>query len=157
MYLGNRAIWVLVGAVAFYWLVVALIGGRRALDATDIISMVVASALVLRLAHHAFDRLLRGGDRPEWRVTMGMTLFWLSMFVSSAWGFMERVSDFPAHMMGSPINGFFHYGTLGAGLLMLSALSDGPTERNHSWFPLWVVVFGMGILVGAVGLRLMGI
>lgn len=153
IYLANKAIWILTGSVIFYWLVVFLIGPARARDATDLISMVVSASLVLTLAPHAINRLMQGGSRREWKVIIGMALFWASVFAIAAWGFAVRFYDRPDWMVESPLNGFFRYWTLGSGLLMLSALSDNVHEADEVRLYMIVAIFGLGVLTGAAGLR----
>ena len=76
---------------------------------------------------------------------MGLELFWLLFGAREAWLFGDRMGEWDA--TGSPINGFFTFGIMCAGLLCFSAANEPlPTVGRQSIWVLGAVAVTSGLL-----------
>jgi hypothetical protein len=149
----NRALQITAAAVAFYWLMVGLLGADLARDAVDVLVTVVCVAMVFRLLPHAIDRFRRGGQQKNWQVLMGVTLFFTALVSLAMWGFAARYYDRPDWMIKSPINGFLRFWLFGAGLVLFSATNDIPESRARPVLFYVVISLLAGVIIGAAAIK----
>ncbi len=149
----NRALQIASAAVAFYWLMVAILGTDLARDAVDVLVTVVCVAMVLRLLPHAYDRFSRGGQQKNWQVLMGVTLFFSALVSLAMWGFAFRYYGRPDWMSQSPINGFLRYWLFGAGLMLFAATTDLPEGKVRPALYYVVISLLAGVVIGAAAFK----
>lgn len=145
----NRNILWTLAAAGIYWLAVAAIGTDPARNVVAIGGIAVAFATALRYLPKAWEKYHTGATAGEWRMLMGLELFWLLFGAREAWLFGDRLGEWDA--TGSPVNGFFAFGIMCAGLLCFSAASEPlPTLGRQNVF----VVIAAATVGGLVGMLL---
>jgi hypothetical protein len=152
-WLRNRALQIATAAVAFYWIMVAILGSETARDAVDVLVTVVCVAMVLRLLPHAYDRFARGGTQKNWQVLMGITLFCTALVSLAMWGFAFRYYGRPEWMSQSPVNGFLRYWLFGAGLMLFVATTDMPENKMRPTLYYVVLSLLAGVIIGAAAFK----
>lgn len=141
--MNTNVLWTL-AAVGIYWLAVAARGTDETRDAVALLAIVVAFANVLRYLPKAWEKYRTGATAGEWRMLMGLELFWLGFGSRETWLLGGRWADWP--VTGSPWNGFFAFWILCAGVLCYSAASEPlPTFGRQN---LWVI--GAATTTGAL-------
>lgn len=148
--MNRNVLWTMT-AVAIYWLAVAALGTDGSRNIVAILGIIVAFCNVLRYLPTAWQKYHTGATAGEWRMLMGLELFWLGFGCREVWLYGDRLGEWVA--TGSPINGFFAFWIFCAGLLCFSAANDPlpvPTHQN-----IWVLtaVGVAGILIGMIGYR----
>lgn len=121
--MNRNIVWTLV-AVGLYWLSVLALETEPTRNLVAGGGIAIALANVLRYLPKAWEKYRTGASAGEWRLLMGLELFWLGFGAREAWLLAVRLDNRPQWMVDSPLNGFFAYWILCAGLLCFSAASD---------------------------------
>jgi hypothetical protein len=153
-WIRNRALQITTAAIAFYWLMVAILGADLARDSVDVLVTVVCVAMVFRLLPHAIDRFRRGGSQKNWQVLIGVTLFFTALVSLAMWGFAFRYYERPKWMSESPINGFLRFWLFGAGLVLFAATSDMPEGKERPTLYYVFISLLAGVVIGAAAFKL---
>jgi len=136
-------------AVALYWLMIPAIGTDWTRNTVALGGIVIALMNVMRYLPNAWEKYQTGANAGEWRMLMGIELFWLGFGAREAWLFGDRMGRWDAD--NSPVNGFLAFWILCAGLLCYSAASDPLPKLSYEsrWIIAGAAVTGalVGILV----------
>lgn len=155
-FLTNSAFWVAVTGIGFFWLSVGVLGTPFTRDAVDILATVVGSALAALLLPHAYRRFRAGGSKGNWKLLMSNALFWCGIVAAAYWAYAVRAYGRPDWMIESPLNGFWRFWIMGAGVLTLAALRDeADKERGIPQSRVYYMFLGFaaGAIVVAAGGR----
>jgi len=153
----NKNVFWTFAAVSIYWLAwFALPNGE-----TDIFSSrnvvawlatAAAFANVLRYLPNAWHKYQAGATAGEWRMLMGLELFWMGFGVREVYLMGDRFGQWDA--TNNPLNGFFAFWILCAGCLCFSAADEPLPVAPHQ--NVWVVGFvgATCFLLGMIGYRM---
>lgn len=140
----NRNVLWTIFAIGFYWLTVAAIGNDWTRNIVAGAGIVIALATFLRYLPNAWDKYRNDHVAGEWRMLMGIELFWFLFGTREAWLLGGRLGHWST--ADSPIAGFFAFGFLCAGLLCYSAASEPvPTLPHQNGY-----IIAAAALVGAL-------
>lgn len=154
-FFSNGALWVVLTGIGFFWLSVWLLGTAFTRDAVDILATIVGSALAAALLPHAYRRWRAGGAQGNWKLLMSNALFWCGVVAAAYWAYAVRAYGRPDWMVASPLNGFWRYWIVGAGILTLAALRDEAyKERGVPQSRIYYV--GLGFAAGAILMATVG-
>lgn len=142
-----------IAAVGIYWLAIPALGTEWTRNAVAVAGIVISFANVLRYLPHAWAKYWADMDAGEWRMLMGIELFWLGFGARESWLIGDRLGAWDAQ--GSPMNGFFAYWILCAGLLCYSAASDPVPRLPHQNGWIIAAVALTSALIGALGYRVL--
>ncbi len=152
--MNRNVIWTVVAA-ALYWLSVAALDTDTTRNIVASGGIAIALANVFRYLPKAWEKYRGGTNEGEWRLLMGLELFWLGFGAREAWLLAVRLDGRPQWMVDSPINGFFAYWILCAGLLCFSAASEPlPAPSRQNTYVILAVAIASA-LCGALIYRLM--
>lgn len=148
----NRNIWWTLAAVGTYWLCVPAMGIEWTRNLVAGAGIMVAFANVLRYLPNSWHKYRTGASAGEWRMLMGLELFWLGFGTREAYLMGDRLGHWDA--TGNPLNGFFAFWILCAGLLCFSAADEPLPAAPHQ--NIWVLslVGVVGVLVGMIVYRM---
>lgn len=144
--LHNRAWWVLLSANALFWASDAVLGTTINRDVVDFASIAISLVIGLRLLPDAVDRFRRGGGQGRWQLLMSNVLFWFGWASFCTWTILVRAYDRPEWMAASPLNAYFKFWILSAGVLAYFATSDTPARLP----PHRMYYVGIGVLAGVL-------
>lgn len=149
--MNRNFIWT-IAAVSIYWLTVAALGTDWTRNIVAGAGIVIALATFLRYLPNAWEKYRRGHAQGEWRMLMGLELFWFLFGTREAWLLGGRMGHWTTS--DTPIAGFFAFGFLCAGLLCFSAADEPIPVAPHQ--NVWIVgIVGVaGILVGMIAYRM---
>lgn len=156
--MNRNVLWTFVAA-GIYWLAWAAFGTDRVgtenlRNVVAVGGIIVAFLNVLRYLPNAWRKYRSGATAGEWRMLMGLELFWLGFGAREAWLLGGRLpSNWP--VTDSPWNGFFAFWILCAGLLCFSAASEPLPVAAHQNIWILSAVGVVGILIGMIGYRLL--
>lgn len=150
--MNRNVFWTLI-AVALYWLAVGAIGTDGSRNIVAVGGIIVAFANSMRYLPNAWHKYHSGSTQGEWRMLMGLELFWLGFGVREIYLMGDRFGNWDA--THNPLNGFFAFWILCAGLLCFSAANDPipvPAHQN-----IWVIgATGIAcFLLGMIGYRML--
>lgn len=144
----NRNIVWSVFAAAIYWLSVGAVGTDWTRNGVAGLAIIIAMATFLRYLPIAWDKYRTNQTAGEWRMLMGLELFWLGFAARETWLLAIRMDGRPQWMVDSPINGFFAFWILCAGLLCFSARDEDITRVPHQNGYIIAASALLGLLVG---------
>lgn len=116
-------------AIAVYWLSIPAIGTEWVRNIVAFFGIVIALATFWRYLPNAWEKYRNNQSAGEWRMLMGIELFWLGFGVREFWLFGDRQEWWDADK--SPVNGFLAFVILCAGLLCFSAASEPIPQAPH--------------------------
>lgn len=144
-------------AVSIYWLAWFAFGTDN--EGTDNLrnlvafgGIAIAFANVLRYMPNAWEKYQSGASAGEWRMLMGLELFWLGFGAREIYLMGDRLGHWSA--THNPLNGFFAFWILCAGLLCFSAASEPMplVGRQNVWI---IGLVGLaGVLTGMIVYRM---
>lgn len=144
-------------AVAVYWLAwfafgTDVDGTENLRNAVAVGGIAIAFANVLRYLPNAWHKYQTGATAGEWRMLMGLELFWLGFGAREVYLMGDRLGSWEA--ANNPLSGFFAFWILCAGLLCFSAASEPLPVASHQ--NIWIVgVVGLvGMLTGMIMYRM---
>lgn len=149
----NRNVLWTIAAVGIYWLAWAALGTEASRNTVAVLGIIVAFANVLRYLPNAWSKYRNGASAGEWRMLMGLELFWLGFGVREVYLMGDRFGNWDA--TANPLNGFFAFWILCAGLLCFSAASEPLPVPPHQ--NAWIIgLVGLaGVLTGMIAYRAM--
>lgn len=147
----NGATWVLLSAIALFFLSDAVLGTPLNRDVVDVAGMFFATLMALRLLPHVIEKFREGGGRQVGLLQMSNFLFYSGWAIFSAWAFLYRGLQRPEWMAESAVNGFLRFWILGAGLLAFFSTSEIPAPFAPT--KVYYIAIGVlaGILIGVAG------
>lgn len=154
----NRNVFWTLAAVCVYWMAWGAIGtdamGTETLrNIVAVGGMIVAFMNVLRYLPNAWEKYHTGATAGEWRMLMGLELFWMGFGAREFYLMGDRMGNWDA--TGNPLNGFFAFWILCAGLLCFSAASEPiPVPIHQSRYVIALAVI-IGMLAGMMGYRML--
>jgi len=144
----NRNVFWTIAAVGVYWLAWAALGtdakGTESLrNVVAVGGIIVAFMNALRYLPNAWKKYQAGATAGEWRMLFGLELFWVGFGAREVYLMGDRFGNWDA--TGNPLNGFFAFWILCAGLLCFSAASEPMPVAPHQnvWIITLVAVVGM--------------
>jgi len=143
--------WTVVATV-IYWLAVAAIGNDWTRNIVAGAGIVIAIATFLRYLPNAWDKYKNNKNAGEWRMLLGIELFWFLFGTREAWLLGGRMDHWQT--TDSPLAGFFAFGFVCAGLLCFSAASDPIPVPIHQNGWIIAVTALIGVLSGMLIYRL---
>lgn len=150
----NPALWVVVSAVALFWLSDYALGTPLNRDVIDVAGIFFGLVMAIRLLPDAADRFLRGGGQKNWQLLLSNELFWIGWVAFCTWGLIYRAVERPEWMTYSPMNGFFKLVILGAGVVSFFATTETPTPMPATKIYYVAVGLAAGGLLGFVVAKL---
>ncbi len=136
----NRNVFWTFAAVSIYWLGWYAIGTEPSRNIVAWLGIAVAFANVMRYLPNAWAKYHTGASAGEWRMLMGLELFWLGFGAREIYLMGDRFGKWDAE--NNPLNGFFAFWILCAGLLCFYAARD----------PLPVAPYQNAWIVGAIAI-----
>lgn len=164
----KSSFWVLVTAVALFWMADFALGTAANRDVVDWVSMAFAFIMGCRLLPDAIDRFNRGGGQKNWQLLIGNFLLAWGWFAYVAWTFVARGFriDWELHqslaskatyewMINSPLNGFFKFWLLSGFVMTFFGTNETPTTLPATKLYYIGVGLAVGILLGIIGTKLL--
>ncbi len=149
--MNRNVLWTVI-AISLYWLTVAAIGNDWTRNVVAGAGIFIAIATFLRYLPNAWEKYRNDKTAGEWRMLMGLELFWFMFGTREAWLLGDRMGHWVAE--GSPLNGFFAFGFLCSGLLCYSAASEPiPTPPHQNGYLIAAAAL-IGVLVGMLAYRM---
>lgn len=127
-------LWTFVAA-SIYWLAWYAFDTDPTRNIVAWLGIAVAFATVLRYLPNAWGKYHTGASAGEWRMLMGLELFWLGFGVREVYLMGDRFGHWDA--TNNPLNGFFAFWILCAGLLCFSAAKEPLPAAPHQ--NIWIV------------------
>lgn len=143
----NHAFAIAILAAAAYWILDYAIGTDANRDLMAAAAIFYSLLNVGRYAPPAWRAFRRGGLQDNWQLLMGNVLFWAGFGMRETWLWSVRSEGRPDWMVGHPINGFFTFWILGAGILCFYAAerAPGPIPRHRLAYYVLVGIIAASI------------
>lgn len=155
--MDKRALTIALTAVALYWAADYVLTTPVNRNVVDVASILIALVLGTRVLPDAWDAVRARPIKGVGALIIGYVLFWYGWAAFCSWSFIYREWERPDWMAESPMNGFFKFWILSAGVLSYFATSRIPTPLPPH--RLYYIVTGVvaGILIGLAAARLFGV